>query len=118
MERDNIPVDVAVYRVKDGQAAPYYEGEDPVALPYEVQPLPATSSPLAFCASRAKSSAMPTRARRCRRLSIFIMAAGDSWHANTRRRGGIFDRVANVHQERSLCRARAPAAPVPERALL
>ena len=31
------------------------------------------------------------------------MAAGDSWHANTPRKGGIFDRVSNVHQETSLC---------------
>ena len=36
------------------------------------------------------------------------MAAGDSWHANTPRRGGIFDRVANVHQETSLCVACHP----------
>ena len=31
------------------------------------------------------------------------MAAGDSWFANTPRRGGVFDRVAGVHQETSLC---------------
>jgi hypothetical protein len=31
------------------------------------------------------------------------MAAGDSWHANTPRRGGILDRVSSVHQETSLC---------------
>ncbi|MBS1834274.1 MAG: hypothetical protein JST65_16275, partial [Acidobacteria bacterium] len=41
MERDHLPVDVAVFRVgADGKAAPYFEGEDPVALPHEVQALP------------------------------------------------------------------------------
>ena len=33
----------------------------------------------------------------------YIMGAGDSWFANTPRRGGAFDRVAGVHQETSLC---------------
>jgi squalene-hopene cyclase-like protein len=33
----------------------------------------------------------------------YILAAGDSWHANTPRRGGILDRVSSVHQETSLC---------------
>jgi hypothetical protein len=33
----------------------------------------------------------------------YILAAGDSWHANTPRRGGILDRVFSVHQETSLC---------------
>ena len=40
MERDNIPVDIAVHRLVNGEAEPYYEGEDPVALPHEVQALP------------------------------------------------------------------------------
>ena len=33
----------------------------------------------------------------------YIMGAGDSWFANTPRRGGVFDRVASMHQETSLC---------------
>ena len=33
----------------------------------------------------------------------YILAAGDSWHANTPRRGGVLDRVSSVHQETSLC---------------
>ncbi len=33
----------------------------------------------------------------------YILAAGDSWHSNTPRRGGVFDRVSSVHQETSLC---------------
>src|SRR5262249_27338937 len=31
------------------------------------------------------------------------LAAGDSWHVNTPRRGGVFDRIDSVHQETSLC---------------
>ena len=38
----------------------------------------------------------------------FILGAGDSWHANTPRKGGVYDRVANVHQETSLCVACHP----------
>jgi hypothetical protein len=33
----------------------------------------------------------------------YILAAGDSWHANTPRRGGVLDRIATPHQETSLC---------------
>ena len=33
----------------------------------------------------------------------YILAAGDSWHANTPRRGLVYDRVSSVHQETSLC---------------
>ena len=40
MERDQTPVDVSIFRVKDGKLAEFYEGEDPVALPHEVQALP------------------------------------------------------------------------------
>ncbi|MGH9628498.1 MAG: hypothetical protein ACRD7E_09195, partial [Bryobacteraceae bacterium] len=40
MERDNIPVDVSVYRVAGGKTEPYVEGQDPVTQPHEVQALP------------------------------------------------------------------------------
>jgi hypothetical protein len=33
----------------------------------------------------------------------YVMGAGDSWFANTPRRGGAFDRVGGPHQETSLC---------------
>jgi len=39
----------------------------------------------------------------------YIMGAGDSWFANTPRRGGTFDRVTPVHQETSLCVACHPS---------
>ena len=40
MERDQIPVNVSVYRLVDGEPEEYFEGEDPVTLPHEVQALP------------------------------------------------------------------------------
>jgi hypothetical protein len=44
MERDQIPVDVAVYRLVNGEPQEYFDGEDPVTLPHEAQALRATSS--------------------------------------------------------------------------
>ena len=40
MERDQLPVNVSVYRLQDGKLVEYFDGEDPVALPHEVQALP------------------------------------------------------------------------------
>jgi hypothetical protein len=40
MERDNIPVDVSVHRVVNGETVAYRTGEDPVTMPHEVQALP------------------------------------------------------------------------------
>ncbi len=128
MERDNVPVDVAVYRVLNGKPAPYYEGEDPVALPHEVQALAgnkfttrilreagayyirvAANHPEFKLRTRTYDPPPYTDPRQAVQTAVdFIMAAGDSWHANTPRRGGIFDRVANVHQETSLCVACHP----------
>ena len=128
MERDNIPVDVTVYRVKNGKAEPYYEGEDPVALPHEVQALPGNkftarvlrergsyyvrvqaNHPEFKLRTRVYNPPPYTDPREAVQTAVdFIMAAGDSWHANTPRRGGVFDRVANVHQETSLCVACHP----------
>ncbi len=45
----------------------------------------------------------------------YILAAADSWHANTPRRGGILDRTESVHQETSLCVA-CHATHFPQRA--
>jgi hypothetical protein len=128
MERDNIPVDVAVYRVADGKAVPFYEGEDPVALPHEVQALPGNKftarvlreAGIYYVRVHANHPEFKLRTRvydpppyvdphlAVQTAVDFIMAAGDSWHANTPRRGGVFDRVANVHQETSLCVACHP----------
>jgi hypothetical protein len=128
MERDNIPVDVAVYRMQDGKAVAYYEGEDPVALPHEVQALPGNkftarvlrepgpyyvrviaNHPEFKLRTRVYDPPPYSDPRQAVQTAVdFIMAAGDSWHANTPRRGGVFDRVANVHQETSLCVACHP----------
>lgn len=48
-------------------------------------------------------------ARRAVRTAMdFQLAAGDSWHANTPRRGHPMDRVANPHHETSTCIACHP----------
>src|SRR4029450_6709953 len=39
MERDQIPVDLAVYRLVNGETQEYFDGEDPVTLPHEAQAL-------------------------------------------------------------------------------
>ena len=39
MERDQIPVDVAVSRLVNGEPQEYFDGEDPVTLPHEAQAL-------------------------------------------------------------------------------
>jgi hypothetical protein len=123
MERDQIPVDVAVYRMKDGKPEEYYEGEDPVTMPHEVQALPGNKftprvlkqAGTYFVAVHAGHPEYKLRTRvydappyRDPRVAVrtaldYILAAGDSWHANTPRRGGVFDRVSSVHQETSLC---------------
>src|SRR5215471_13342060 len=39
MDRDQLPVNVRVYRLSGGRLTEYFEGEDPVTLPHEVQAL-------------------------------------------------------------------------------
>ncbi len=123
MERDQIPVNVSVYRIEAGAPKEYFEGEDPVTLPHEVQALPGNKfTPRVlkekgtyYIAVRASHPEYKLRTRvydpppygdprtAVRTALDYILAAGDSWHANTPRRGGILDRVASVHQETSLC---------------
>ncbi len=123
MERDQIPVNVAVYRNVGGRLEEYYEGEDPVTLPHEVQALPGNKFTPRLLKGKgtyyvAVKAGYPEYKLRTRvydpppytdpRMAVrtaldYILAAGDSWHANTPRRGGVFDRVASVHQETSLC---------------
>jgi hypothetical protein len=123
MERDQIPPNVAVYRVIDGKLTEFYEGEDPVTLPHEVQALPGNKfTPRVlkdkgtyYVSVRASHPEYKFRTRvydlppytdphQAVRTGLdYILAAGDSWHGNTPRRGGLLDRVASVHQETSLC---------------
>jgi hypothetical protein len=128
MERDQIPPNVAIYRIVDGALKEYFEGEDPVTLPHEVQALPGNKfTPRTLSAKgtyyisvRANHPEYKLRTRvydpppyqdphvAVRTAIDYILAAGDSWHANTPRRGGILDRVSSVHQETSLCVACHP----------
>ncbi|HTB10041.1 MAG TPA: hypothetical protein VK752_00645 [Bryobacteraceae bacterium] len=123
MERDQIPVDVRVYRLVNGKVEEYYEGEDPVTLPHEVQALQGNkftprilkdkgtyyisvhaSHPEYKLRTRVYEAPPYSDPRMAVRTGVdYIMATGDSWHANTPRRGGILDRVSSVHQETSLC---------------
>ena len=123
MERDQLPVDVRVFRLSGSKPVEYFEGEDPVTLPHEVQALPGNKftprilkdSGTYYIAVRARHPEYKLRTRiydpppysdphvAVRTALDYILGAGDSWHANTPRRGGILDRVASVHQETSLC---------------
>jgi hypothetical protein len=122
-ERDQVPVDVAIYRVVESKLVEYHQGEDPVTLPHEVQALPGNKftprvlkdSGTYFIAVRSSHPEYKLRTRvydvppytdprqAVRTALDYVLAAGDSWHANTPRRGGVFDRVSSVHQETSLC---------------
>jgi hypothetical protein len=123
MERDQIPVNVSVYRIVDGKPVEFHEGEDPVASPHEVQALNAnkftprvlkeagayylavrSSHPEYKLVTRVYDPPPYSDPHQAVRTAVdYILAAGDSWHANTPRRGGVFDRVSSVHQETSLC---------------
>jgi Squalene-hopene cyclase C-terminal domain len=123
MERDQVPANIAVFRVVEGKLAEYYEGEDPVTLPHEVQALPGNkftprtlkdkgvyyisvhaSHPEYKLRTRVYDTPPYTDPHQAVRTALdYILAAGDSWHANTPRRGGVLDRVSSVHQETSLC---------------
>ena len=128
MERDNISSDVSVYRVEGGKAVAFNDGEDPVTLPHEVQALPGNKFTTRILKDRGEyyirvranhpEYKLRTRvydpppydnpAEAVRTAADYLLGAGDSWHANTPRRGGVFDRVGNVHQETSLCVACHP----------
>ena len=123
MERDQIPVDVAVYRLVNGEPQEYFDGEDPVTLPHEAQALTGNKFTPRILNDRgtyyvAVQAGHPEYKLRTRvydpppytdpqtavRTALdYVLAAGDSWHANTPRRGSVYDRVSSVHQETSLC---------------
>ncbi len=123
MERDNLPVDVALFRILNGKPEEFLDGADPVTPPHETQALPGNKFTTRilkdkgeyFVQVRANHPEYKLRTRvynpppyrdpqeAVRTAVDFIIGAGDSWHANTPRRGGVFDRVASVHQETSLC---------------
>lgn len=123
MDRDDLPVDVSILREEGGKLEEFTDGQDPVALPHEVQALPGnkfaprvlSSAGDYYVRVRANHPEYKLRTRlydpppyqdphqAVRTAVDYILAAGDSWFANTARRGGRLDRVASVHQETSLC---------------
>ena len=127
LDRDNIPVDVSVYRLENGNIVAHEEGMDPVSAPHEVQALPgnkfttrllrqgtyfvrvAASHPAYSLRTHVYDPPPYSDPRLAVRAGMdYLAAAGDSWHANTPRRGGITDRVANYHAETSTCIACHP----------
>ncbi len=127
LDRDNIPVDVSVYRLENGNIVAHEEGMDPVSAPHEVQALPgnkfttrllrqgtyfvrvAASHPAYSLRTHVYDPPPYSDPRLAVRAGMdYLAAAGDSWHANTPRRGGITDRVADYHAETSTCIACHP----------
>ena len=130
LERDNIPVDVSVFTVENGEAKSYERGADPVTPPHEVQALPGNKFTTRIIARGTyyvrvdanhvfyqlrtavydappfsnKNSGQEDEARKAVRAGMdYLVSAGDSWHANTPRHGGIVNRVSSVHFETQLC---------------
>lgn len=123
MERDQIPVNVSLFRVKEGKLVEYLDGSDPVTQSHEVQALAANkftprllkSGGTYYVSVRASHPEYKLVTRvydpppyADPKISVrtgldYILAAADSWHANTPRRGGVLDRVSTPHQETSLC---------------
>lgn len=127
-DRDHLPVDISLHRERQGKMEPYFEGEDPVAIPHEVQALPGNkfttrvlrepgdyyicvraNHPEYRLRTRVYDPPPYAQPRQAVQTAIdYLIGAGDSWHANTPRRGGLLDRVSNLHQETTLCVACHP----------
>ncbi len=121
-ERDNIPVDVSIFTIEQGEAKEYERGSDPVSPPHEVQALPGnkfTTRVISrgayylrvdanhpFYQLRTSVYDLPPYSdpRRAVRAGMdYLVSAGESWHANTPRHGGIVSRVSSVHSETTTC---------------
>jgi hypothetical protein len=122
-DRDDLPVDVSIFRQNAGKLEEFTKGQDPVAVPHEVQALsgnkfaPRILSETGDYYVRVRASHPEYKLRTrlynpppysdpheaVRTAADYIMGAGDSWFANTPRRGGTLDRITPVHQETSLC---------------
>jgi HEAT repeats len=122
LERDNIPVDVSIFTVENGEAKAYERGVDPVTPPHEVQALPGNKFTTrvitkgtyylrvdanhVFYQLRTAVYDVPPyndAGKAVRAGMDYIISAGDSWHANTPRHGGLVNRVASNHFETQLC---------------
>ncbi len=122
-DRDDVPVDVSVYRVLNNQPVEFTDGQDPVSGPHEVQALPGNKFTPRVLRERgdyyvrvhANHPEYKLRTRvypappyddprqAIRTAADYILGAGDSWFANTPRRGGVVNRIESTHQETSLC---------------
>lgn len=122
-DRDDLPVDVSLFRENAGKLEEFTHGQDPVAIAHEVQALAGNKfaprvldeSGEYYVRVRARHPEYKLRTRiydvppysdprQAVRTAIdYILGAGDSWFANTPRRGGALDRVTPVHQETTLC---------------
>ena len=123
MDRDGLPADIDVFRLVQGKIQEFHDSRDPVTLPHEVQALPGNKFTTRvfqdpgsyYVRVRAAHPEYKLRTRvyelppyddptvAVRTAVDYIIAAGDSWFANTPRRGGTYDRIHPVHQETSLC---------------
>jgi hypothetical protein len=123
LDRDNIPVDVSLHRLAGGKLQEFSAGEDPVTIPHEVQALPGNkfttrllsepgtyyvrvklTHPFYRLQTRLYDPPPYSDATKAVQTAVdYLIGAGDSWHANTPRRGGLFHRVASNHQETTLC---------------
>jgi hypothetical protein len=128
-DRDDLPVDVSVFQIENNAPVEYTKGQDPVAVPHEVQALPGNkfaprlldrpgdfylrvraAHPEYKLRTRLYNPPPYANPREAVRTALdYILGAGDSWFANTPRRGGTLDRVTPVHQETSLCVGCHPA---------
>ncbi|MBL8241211.1 MAG: HEAT repeat domain-containing protein [Bryobacterales bacterium] len=123
LDRDNIPVDVSLHRLAAGKIEEFSAGEDPVTIPHEVQALPGNkfttrlltepgtyyirvklTHPFYRLQTRLQDAPPYADPRQAVQTAVdYLIGAGDSWHANTPRRGGLFHRVSSNHQETTLC---------------
>lgn len=128
LDRDNIPVDVLVFREQEGELVAYEEGVDPVTPPHEVQAMHGNKFTTRVLrepgryylrvlshhpAYQLKTALYPVPpysdpGQAVRTAVDYLLGAGDSWHANTPRKGGVHDRVSSYHHETSLCVACHP----------
>lgn len=139
VDRD-IPPDVRVFQLKDGQPVEYTQGIDPQSLQREKPPRPGANKfttrvltkgtyylqvdaahpeyqlrtrllpvPPYLKSDDAAPDAVASAARQAVRTAMpFQLGSGESWHANTPRRGHPTDRIANPHHETSTCIACHP----------
>ncbi|MBK7598426.1 MAG: HEAT repeat domain-containing protein [Acidobacteria bacterium] len=122
LERDNIPVDVSIFTISGNEVRPYERGADPVTPPHEVQALPGNKFTTriltkgtyfvrvdanhVFYQLKTSLYDLPpyNEPRKAVRAGMdYIVSAGDSWHANIPRHGGLVTRVSSNHHETMLC---------------